>query len=148
MRRSSAVPNWRKRSLHYVEQCSWIEARDHIAQMIRGWVFTDWESMFVATMDGKIIGMASVMKTDYYPPQDIRPWVSRVFVSEAYRSQRISGKMISHAVFSIVSNYKRTGNNFWDPLRRGSLVRFSGNTGTFWPWVIVGAFYALAEETE
>ena len=56
--------------------------------------------------------------------------------------------MISHAVFSIVSNYKRTGNNFWDPLRRGSLVRFSGNTGTFGLWVIVGAFYALAEETE
>ena len=116
--------------------------------MIRGWVFTDWESMLVATMDGKIIGMASVMKTDYYPLQDIRPWVSCVFVSEAYRGQRISGKMISHAVFSIVSNYKRTGNNFWDPLRRGSLVRFSGNTGTFGPWVIVGAFYALTEETE
>ena len=51
--------------LRFVEQCSWIEARDHISQMIREWVFTDWETMFVATMDGKIIGMASVMKTDY-----------------------------------------------------------------------------------
>ena len=83
--------------LRFVEQCSWIEARDHIAQMIREWVFTDWESMFVATMDGKIVGMASVMKTDYYPLPDIRPWVSCVFVSEAYRGQRISGKMIAHA---------------------------------------------------
>ena len=34
--------------------------------MIRDWVFTDWESTFAATMDGKIVGMASVMKTDYY----------------------------------------------------------------------------------
>ena len=83
--------------LRFVEQCSWIEARDHIAQMIREWVFTDWESMFVATMDGKIVGMASVMKTDYYPLPDIRPWISCVFVSEAYRGQRISGKMIAHA---------------------------------------------------
>ena len=83
--------------LRYVEQCSWIEARDHIARMVREWVFTDWESMFAATVDGKIVGTASVMKTDYYPLPDICPWVSCIFVSEAYRGQRISGKMIACA---------------------------------------------------
>ena len=76
--------------LRFVENCSWDEAKDHIAQNIREWAFT-------AIQDGKIIGMASVMKTDYYPLPDIRPWVSCVFVSEAYRGQRISGKMIAHA---------------------------------------------------
>ena len=86
-----------KALLRFVEQCSWIEARDHIAQMIREWVFTDWEAMFAATVDGRIVGMASVMKTDYYPLPDICPWVSCVFVSEAYRGQRISGKMIACA---------------------------------------------------
>ena len=83
--------------LQFVANCSWVEVKDHIAEKVRTWDFTDWETMFAAVQNGKIVGMASVMKTDYYPLPDIRPWVSCVFVSEAYRGQRISGKMIAHA---------------------------------------------------
>ena len=83
--------------LRFVETCSWLDAREHIAQNIRDWVFTDWETMFAAVQDGKIVGMASVMKTDYYPQPDIYPWVSCVFVSEAYRGRRISGALIDCA---------------------------------------------------
>lgn len=57
--------------LTYVENCSWIEARDHIAENIRSWVFSDWETMFAAVADGAIVGMASVMKTDYYPLPEV-----------------------------------------------------------------------------
>ena len=83
--------------LNFVCNCSWIEIREHIAYMIREWVFTDWEAMFVALMDGKIIGMTSIMKTDYYPIPEIYPWVSCVFVSEEYRGYKISGMLIDFA---------------------------------------------------
>ena len=83
--------------LAYVEGCSWVEAKEHIAEMIRSWAFTDWETMFAAVLDGKIVGMAAVLKTDYYPLPDIFPWVSCIFVSEEYRGQKISGDLIAYA---------------------------------------------------
>ena len=83
--------------LRFVENCSWDEAKEHIAQNIREWTFTDWETMFAAIRDGKIVGMASVMKTDYYPLPEVFPWVSCIFVSEEYRGQRISGELIACA---------------------------------------------------
>ena len=83
--------------LHFVEGCSWLEVRDHVAEGIRNWEYTDWERPFAAICDGKIVGMAAVLKTDYYPLPEIYPWVSSIFVSEAYRGHRISGKLIDAA---------------------------------------------------
>ena len=83
--------------LTYVENCSWVEVKAHIADMIRSWKFSDWETMIVMIADGKIIGMASVMKTDYYPLPDVCPWVSCIFVSEEYRGQKYSGDLIAFA---------------------------------------------------
>ena len=86
-----------KEFLHFVENCTWTEVREHIAGLVRDWKFTDWETMFAAVKDGKIIGMASVLKEDYYPLPDIFPWVSCVFVEKPYRGQRISEKLIEKA---------------------------------------------------
>ena len=86
-----------KSLLEFVENCSWLDAKAHIAQMIRTWAFTDWEAMFAAVKGGKIVGMTSLMKTDYYPLPEIFSWVSCVFVSEDCRGQRISEKLIDHA---------------------------------------------------
>ena len=83
--------------LAFVENCSWAEAKEHIAGMIRDWAFTDWEAMFAAVVDGDIAGMASAMKTDYYPLPEICPWVSCVFVDEKYRGHRLSGELITAA---------------------------------------------------
>lgn len=83
--------------LSYVENCSWTDVREHITGMIRAWAFSDWETMFAALEDGKIVGMVSVMKTDYYPLPEIYPWISCIFVSEDHRGQRISGKLIDCA---------------------------------------------------
>ena len=83
--------------LAYVKGCSWAEAKEHIAEMIRAWEFSDWETMFAAILDGKIVGMAAALKTDYYPLPDICPWVSCIFVSEEYRGQKISGDLIAYA---------------------------------------------------
>ena len=85
------------RLLGFVENCSWEETREHIAGMLRDWVFTDWETMFAAVLNGKIVGMASVLKTDYYPLPEVYPWVSCIFVEEAYRGRKISGKLIEAA---------------------------------------------------
>ncbi|GEM_PF-85816 len=83
--------------LHFVENCSWTEVRDHIAGLIRNWEFTDWETMFAAVRDGRIVGMASLLKTDYYPLPEIYPWVSCVFVEQEFRGNHISGRLIDAA---------------------------------------------------
>ncbi|MBO4414191.1 MAG: GNAT family N-acetyltransferase [Clostridia bacterium] len=83
--------------LRYVENCSWTEVKDHIAGMIRSWDFSDWETMIVMIIDGKIVGMASVMKTDYYPLPGVCPWVSCIFVSEEYRGHEYSKDLIAYA---------------------------------------------------
>ncbi len=83
--------------LRFVETCSWTDVRDHVAEMIRSWRFTGWETIFAAMADGKIIGMASAMKEDYYPLPDLFPWISCIFVAEEYRGLRVSGKLIEYA---------------------------------------------------
>ena len=85
------------RLLALVKNCSWTEVKDHISEKISKWEFSDWETMFVAMEDDKIIGMASVLKEDYYPLPDLFPWVSTVFVSEEYRGLRVSEKLIACA---------------------------------------------------
>ena len=82
--------------LSFIENCSY-EAKDHIAGLVRNWEFSDWETMFAAKADGKVIGMASALKEDYYPMPELFPWVSCIFVDEDYRGQRISGRLIDYA---------------------------------------------------
>ena len=86
-----------KELLSFVEGCSWEEVKEHVSQVIREWQLTDWETMFVAVMDGKIVGMTSLLKEDYYPLPEIFPWVSCVFVEKEYRGERISEKLIAKA---------------------------------------------------
>ena len=83
--------------LQFVEDCSWLEVKEHIAEMIRTWSFTEWETMFAAAEDDRVVGMASIMKTDYYPLPEIFPWISCVFVTEQARGRHISGMLIDYA---------------------------------------------------
>ncbi len=66
-------------------------------QSIGCWKFSDWETMFVAMVDNQIVGMVSLMKTDYYPLPEIYPWISSVFVTEEYRGHRVSERLIEFA---------------------------------------------------
>ena len=79
----------------FIEDFYWEVVKEHTLCMLRSWRFTDWESMFVALVDGQIVGMASILKTDYYPLSEIYPWVSSVFVQEAFRGHRISEVLIN-----------------------------------------------------
>lgn len=93
----------------FVENFSWEEVKEHMLWMLRMWVFTDWETVFVAMADGQIVGMTSIMKTDYYPLPEVYPWISSVFVIEEYRGHRISEKLIDFAnVYAKENGFNRT----------------------------------------
>lgn len=85
------------RLLDFVENFSWSEVKAHTVRTIKTWNFEEWETPFAATICGRIVGMATIMKTDYYPLPEIYPWISTVFVTEEYRGQKISGKLIDFA---------------------------------------------------
>ena len=97
IRKVEAGSDLAKELLEFVRNFSWAEVKEHMLQVIETWPFTDWEAMFAAVADGRIVGMASILKTDYYPLPEIYPWISSVFVSEAYRGNRISQKLIDYA---------------------------------------------------
>ena len=97
IRKVEAGSDLAKELLEFVRNFSWEEVKEHMLQVIETWTFTDWEAMFAAVADGRIVGMASIMKRDYYPLPEIGPWVSSIFVTEAYRDRRISGMLISFA---------------------------------------------------
>ena len=83
--------------LEFVKNCSWEEVKEHMVYIIKNWKFEEWETPFVATVHGRIIGMVTIMKTDYYPLPETYPWISTLFVSEEYRGRRISEKLIDFA---------------------------------------------------
>lgn len=83
--------------LDFVLGISWPEVKDHTVKAIREWAFEDWETPFAALIGERIVGMATIAKTDYYPLPEIYPWISTIFVAEAFRGRRISGKLIDFA---------------------------------------------------
>lgn len=83
--------------LNFVENFSWTEVKEHTLSTIKNWEYKKWETPFAAMIDGRIVGMANIMKSDYYPLPEIYPWVTSVFVSEEYRGHKISEKLIDFA---------------------------------------------------
>ena len=83
--------------LEFVKNFSWNEVKEHTIRVIKNWEFEEWETPFVAMSDEHIIGIVTIMKTDYYPLPEIYPWISTLFVSEEYRGKRISKKLIDFA---------------------------------------------------
>lgn len=83
--------------VRFVENFSWEAVKAHMLEVLRKWRFTDWERVFAATAEGRIVGMATIMKTDYYPLPELYPWISSVFVTEACRGHRISQRLIDAA---------------------------------------------------
>lgn len=80
----------------YAENCSWIAGK-HLSGLLRENAFTDWECAFAAIKDDRMIGFATVMKTDYYPENRYSPWISSIFVDESARGRGVAGKLIEAA---------------------------------------------------
>ena len=83
--------------ISFVENGSWEEVKEHLLEQLRTYDYTDWECIFAAMDDDRIVGHATLLKTDYYPLPEVYPWVSTVYVDEAYRGQHISGQLIAAA---------------------------------------------------
>lgn len=83
--------------ISYTKNCSWIVGK-HLASLMEKNAFTEWESVFAAVLEDKLVGFCTFMKTDYYPENRYSPWISCIFVDEEYRSCRISEKMIETVI--------------------------------------------------
>lgn len=83
--------------INYSKNCSWIVGK-HLASLMEKNAFIEWESVFAAVLEDKIVGFCTFMKTDYYPENRYSPWISSIFVDEAYRGCRISEKMIETVI--------------------------------------------------
>lgn len=83
--------------IHYARSCPWVAGK-HLADMMEQNAFTEWESVFAAVEENKVIGFCTFLKTDYYPENRYSPWISSIFVDESYRGSRISERMIETVI--------------------------------------------------
>ena len=95
LRLTPAHPLWQPLA-DYAQDCGW-EAGPHLAALIRESRFSDWEAVFAAVADKRIIGFCTFLKTDYYPENRYSPWISSIYVDEAFRRHRICGQLIAQA---------------------------------------------------
>lgn len=80
----------------YADHCGWI-AGPHLAAMLRENRFTGWEAVFAAVAGKRIAGFCTLLREDYYPENRYSPWISSIFVDEAFRGLRICGQLITAA---------------------------------------------------
>ena len=84
---------WEK-TIQFAENCSW-RAGPYLAKEMKRGAFQDWERVFCAVVDGEIAGFCTFTKKDELPESyGFSPFIGFVFVAEAYRGNRLSGRMI------------------------------------------------------
>lgn len=78
----------------FAEKCSW-KAGKYLAELMRGDTFKEWERVFAAFENGEPVGFCTLSEKDELDPKyPYTPFIGFVFVDEAYRGNRLSGKMI------------------------------------------------------
>lgn len=87
---------WEKVS-QFALNCSWNAGKNLSRDMSEN-VFTDWERVIVALNDSDIAGYCTVAKKDCIPNVPYTPYIGYMFVNERYRGNRLSQKLISHAM--------------------------------------------------
>ena len=90
--------------IDYAKKCP-REAWPILAQKMEENKFLDWERIFVAIDDEKIIWFCTFTKEDWIPDCNYSPFVWFIFVDENYRWKRVSEKMIN-----AVQEYAKTLN--------------------------------------
>ena len=82
----------------FAEKCSW-RAGKYLAELMRGNAFRGWERVFAAFENDEPAGFCTLTEKDELDPKyHYSPFIGFVFVDEAYRGNRISGKMIEKAL--------------------------------------------------
>lgn len=100
----SSTDNQRDSLINYASSCD-REAWPILAQKMKENKFLDWERIFVATENNKIIWFCTFTKEDWIPDCDYSPFVWFIFVDENHRWKRVSEKMINE-----VEKYAKTLN--------------------------------------
>lgn len=84
--------------IQFAENCSW-RAGKSLAALMKENQFLDWERVFVACVEGKIVGYCTFAQKDELPEKyDFSPFIGFVFVDEKYRGNRISEQMINSVI--------------------------------------------------
>jgi predicted N-acetyltransferase YhbS len=81
----------------YAYDCSW-GVGEILAKRMRANGFSDWERVFVALDGSDFAGYCTFVKTDCIPNVPYTPYISAMFVGEAYRGNRLSEKLICFAL--------------------------------------------------
>lgn len=92
---TAADPLWGEVTA-YARGCSWRAGPSLASAMERG-DLDDWEGVIVALDGETIAGYCTVAKTDCIPDAPYTPYIGYVFVGEAFRGHRLSGRMIDFA---------------------------------------------------
>ena len=90
--------------IDYANNCDW-ETWPILAQKMEENNFLDWEKVFIAIDDEKIVWFCTFTKEDWVPDCDYSPFVWFIFVDDNYRWKRVSEKMIN-----TVEEYAKTLN--------------------------------------
>lgn len=78
-------------------KCSW-KAGSYLAVKMKNNEFLEWERVFAASVDGKVVGFCTLAEKDEMPAKyEFTPFIWFVFVDEQYRGKRLSELMLKSA---------------------------------------------------
>ncbi len=78
-------------------KCSW-KAGSYLAEKMKNNEFAEWERVFAASVDGKVVGFCTLAEKDELPAKyEFAPFIGFVFVDEQYRGKRLSELMLKSA---------------------------------------------------
>lgn len=71
--------------------------------------FAEWERVFAACVDGKVVGFCTLAEKDELPQKyEFTPFIGFVFVDEQYRGKRLSELMLKSATsYACKLGYKK-----------------------------------------
>ena len=97
----------RNKLITYASSCD-REAGPILAEKMKWDTFLEWEKIFVATDNDKIIAYCTFTKEDWIPDCEYTPFIGFMFVDENYRWKRLSEKLINAVEeYAKTLNYKQ-----------------------------------------
>lgn len=95
-------------TISLAEKCSW-KAGSYLAEKMKNNEFAEWERVFAACVDEKVVGFCTLSEKDELPPKyEFTPFIGFVFVDEKYRGKRLSELMLkSAASYAYELGYKK-----------------------------------------
>lgn len=99
--------NWNE-TISLAEKCSW-KAGSCLAEKMKNNEFAEWERVFAASVDEKVVGFCTLVERDELSSKyEFTPFIGFVFVDEQYRGKRLSELMLKSATsYACALGYKK-----------------------------------------